>query len=50
MKPCDAGIKFSSPPLNKNIMLWRKIFAVFDITRNISNITAQLAPSSLAPE
>lgn len=42
-------MKFSSPPLNRKITLCLKILSDLDRTRSISIITAQPAPSSLAP-
>lgn len=50
IKPCEAGIKFSSPPLKRNIILCFKIRSDLEITRSISNIMAQPAPSSLPPK
>lgn len=49
MKPWAACNGVSSAPLKRNNTLCRKRVSSFDRTRKISNITQQLAASSLAP-
>lgn len=49
IKPWAACSGVSSAPLNKKITLWRNRFSCCANTLNTSNITQQLAASSLAP-
>lgn len=50
IKPWDACNGVSSAPLNRKIILWMGLSSSLDIILKISNITATLIPSSLAPK